>query len=103
MAFWPLFNAGEMLLDRRNDHVLRCLDAAEEVATFLDELLALPEQVAEDGRVTRERRERVRTYGLLTGLGEEDAAEAIMMRLPRRRTEDFAGNVASDLRECFFQ
>jgi hypothetical protein len=90
-------NAGEMLLDRRNDHVLRCLDAAEEVATFLDELLALPERVAEDSRVTRERRERARTYDLLMGLGEEDAAQAIMMRL-REETEDFAGNVASDLR-----
>jgi hypothetical protein len=44
----------------------------------------------------------VRTYDLLTGLGEEDAAEAIMMRL-REETEDFAGNVASDLRECFFR
>jgi hypothetical protein len=64
--------------------------------------LALPERVAEDSRVTRERRERVRTYDLLTGLGEEDAAEAIMMRL-REETEDFAGNVASDLRECFFR
>ncbi|WP_369387247.1 hypothetical protein AB5J72_06200 [Streptomyces sp. CG1] len=95
-------NAGEMLLDRQNDHVLRCLDAAEEVATFLDELLALQERSPADSRVARERRERARTYDLLMGLGQGDAAQAITMRL-REETEGFAGNVASDLRECFLR
>ncbi|MFF8996295.1 hypothetical protein ACF09H_41560 [Streptomyces sp. NPDC014983] len=95
-------NAGEMLLDRHNDHVLRCLDAAEEVATFLDELLTLPGRVAEDERVSRERRERSRNYEVLVGLRETSAGRAMAMRL-REETENFADGVARDLRECFLR
>ncbi|KUJ54701.1 hypothetical protein ADL25_05980 [Streptomyces sp. NRRL F-5122] len=72
------------------------------MATVLDELLTLPDRVTEEGRVSRERRERSRNYDILMGLREASAGQAITMRL-REETENFADGVARDLHECFLR